>query len=220
MTPPATDEPGSTEKETPAVPVESDAATEITDSDATELTAGETAEDAVTEESEADAVAKPGINWGRVLAYGILPGLALILALAAGFLKWQDSSVRDDQAASEESMAVAKASTIKLLSYKPDTVEQDLTSARDLLTGDFRDSYTQLTNDVVIPGSKQKQISAVATVPAIASVSADPNRAVILVFVNQTVVVGNDAPTATASSVQVTLEHVGEHWLISKFDPI
>ena len=87
-------------------------------------------------------------------------------------------------------MQAAKDSTIALLSYKPDTVEQQLGAARDLLTGDFRDSYTSLTNDVVIPGAKQKQISAVATVPAMASVSADPNHAVVLVFVNQTVVVG------------------------------
>ena len=43
---------------------------------------------------------------------------------------------------------------------------------------------------MVIPGAKEKQISAVATVPAAASVSAEPNHAVVLVFVNQTVVVG------------------------------
>ncbi len=89
-------------------------------------------------------------------------------------------------------MQAAKDSTIALLSYKPDTVEQQLGGARDLLTGDFRDSYTSLTNDVVIPGAKQKQISAVATVPAVASVSANPSHAVVLVFVNQTVIVGQD----------------------------
>jgi Mce-associated membrane protein len=114
----------------------------------------------------------------------------------------------------------AKDSTVALLSYKPDTVEQQLTAARDRLTGDFRDSYTSLTHDVVIPGAKQKQISAVATVPAVASVSAAPNHAVVLVFVNQTVVVGRDAPTDTASAVRVTLDKIGERWLISKFDPV
>ena len=85
---------------------------------------------------------------------------------------------------------------------------------------DFRDSYTSLTNDVVIPGAKQKQISAVATVPAVASVSADPRHAVVLVFVNQTVIVGQDAPTDTASSVRVTMDKAGGRWLISKFDPV
>jgi Mce-associated membrane protein len=200
--------------------------TEVTDAADTteEPTADEsTADEPTTDDEEAAAVEKskkPGISWSRVLAYGILPGLALILALGAGFLKWQDSSVRDADLARTESVAAAKDSTIRMLSYKPDTVEKDLTDARALLTGDFRDSYTQLTNDVVIPGSKEKQISAVATVPAIASVSAEPSHAVVLVFVNQSVIVGNDAPTSTASSVQVTLDKVGDRWLISKFDPV
>ena len=56
--------------------------------------------------------------------------------------------------------------------------------------------------------------------PAVASVSATPNHAVALVFVNQTVIVGTGAPTATASSVKVTMEKVGDRWLISKFDPV
>jgi Mce-associated membrane protein len=72
----------------------------------------------------------------------------------------------------------------------------------------------------VIPGAKEKQISAVASVPAAASVSADPGEAVVLLFVNQTVTVGNGAPTDTASSVRITLDKVGERWLISKFEPV
>jgi Mce-associated membrane protein len=159
-------------------------------------------------------------QWARLFAFSVLPAVALLLALGAGYLKWMDNSARDSEIARVESMQAAKDSTIALLSYKPDTVEQQLGSARDLLTGDFRDSYTSLTNDVVIPGAKQKQISAVATVPAMASVSADPRHAVVLVFVNQTVVVGQTAPTDTASSVRVALDKVGDRWLISKFDPV
>ena len=160
-----------------------------------------------------------------MFAFGVLPAVALLLALGAGYLKWMDNSALVDDITNAESparqaMQAAKDSTIALLSYKPDTVEQQLTAARDLLTGDFRDSYTSLTNDVVIPGAKQKQISSVATIPAMASVSANPNHAVVLVFVNQTVVVGQDAPTDTASSVRVTMDKAGGRWLISKFDPV
>lgn len=178
----------------------------------------ETAEEA-SESAEAEKP-KRQIQWARVFAYGVLPVLALLLALAAGYLKWVDNSVRDSDRARDSSVQAAQDSTIALLSYKPDTVEKQLTAARDRLTGDFRDSYTSLTNDVVIPGAKQKQISAVATVPAAASVSAAPNEAVVLVFVNQTVIVGHDAPTDTASSVRVTLDKIGGRWLISKFDPV
>ncbi|WP_235683071.1 hypothetical protein [Mycolicibacterium alvei] len=185
------------------------------DSDA----AGGTGGNSAAAESEASS-AQRGINWTRVLAYGVLPGLILVLGLAAGMLKWRDSTVRASEAAAVESVQVAKDSTVALLSYKPDNVEADLTAARDLLTGNFRDSYAQLTDDVVIPGSKQKQITAVATIPGAASVSATPNRAVVIVFVNQTTTVGQDRPTDSASSVRVTLDKVGDRWLMSGFDPV
>jgi Mce-associated membrane protein len=190
----------------------------------------EKADDATEPADESTETAEPEkpnrrIQWARVFAYGVLPGLALLLAMGAGFLKWQDDSARladinNTKSPADQAMQAAKDSTIALLSYKPDTVEQQLTAARDLLTADFRDQYTSLTNDVVIPGAKQKQISAVATVPATALVSADPRHAVVLVFVNQTVIVGQSAPTDTASSVRVTLDKIGNRWLIAKFDPV
>jgi Mce-associated membrane protein len=220
-------------KETTTVPAETDTAaeeaTEATEEVSEETT--ETADDAddaddadeADEGEEADAEptkAKRRISWARVFGFGVLPGLALLLGMAAGYLKWMDSSVRDAEVARIESVQVARDSTTALLSYRPDTVEKDLGAARDRLTGTFLDAYTQLTHDVVIPGSKEKQISAVATVPAAASVSAKPDRAVVLVFVNQTVIVGQSAPTDTASSVRVTLDNIDGRWLISGFDPV
>lgn len=220
--------PDDTVKETTAVPV--DAETEQAEEQATDepTEQADEATDADEEAAAEEAAAEPAepdkpkrrVNWSRVLAFGVLPVLALLLAAAAGFLKWQDNSIREDEVARIESVQAAKDSTIALLTYKPDTVEQQLGAARELLTGDFRDSYTALTNDVVIPGAKERQISALASIPAAASVSAEPNHAVVLLFVNQSVVVGTDAPTDTASSVRVGLDKVDGRWLISEFDPV
>jgi Mce-associated membrane protein len=160
------------------------------------------------------------IQWSRVIAYGLLPVLAFLLASAAGYLKWRDGTAREAQAARVESVQAAIDGTVALLSYRPDTVEKDLEAAKSRMTGTFLTSYTSLTHDVVIPGAKQKQISAVATVPAAASSSATPTHAVVLLFVNQSVIVGQSAPTSTASSVRVTLDKVGGRWLISQFDPV
>jgi Mce-associated membrane protein len=154
------------------------------------------------------------------LAFGVLPVLALVIAAAAGFLKWRDAWVRGSRAAGIESVAAAKDSTVALLSYQPDTVDKDLRAAQDRLTGGFKDSYTQLIQDVVIPGAKKQHISAVATVPAAASISATPKHAVTLLFVDQTVIVGNDAPTDTSSIVRVTMDRTSGRWLISGFDPV
>jgi Mce-associated membrane protein len=160
------------------------------------------------------------IKWSRVVAFGVLPAMALVIAAAAGFLKWQDAWVRGSRVAGIESVAAAKDSTVALLSYQPDTVDKDLAAARDRLTGKFEGSYTQLVHDVVVPGAKKDHIAAVATVPAAASVSATPRHAVVLVFVDQTVTVGNDAPTETSSIVRVTMDNIGGRWLISAFDPV
>ena len=160
------------------------------------------------------------INWSRVLAYGVIPGLALSLASAAGFLKWQGSSVTDADRGRIEATRSARDATAALLTYRSDTVERDLGAARDLLTGRFKDAYTSLTREVVIPGSKQKHISAAATVQSAASVSEGPDHGVVLLFVNQTTIVGADAPAYTASSVRVTLDKIGGRWLISGFDPV
>jgi Mce-associated membrane protein len=202
-------------------------AAELTETtEATELTESGEATDAEDADSidvpaDTDAVTtRKDFDRGRFVAYALLPVLALILALVAGSLKFIDSSVSDSDNARTESIQVAKSSTIALLSYQPDTVDKQLTDARKLLTGTFLTSYTSLTDDVVIPGAKQKQISAVASVPAAASVSADDEHAVVLVFINQTVVVGQDAPTATASSVRLTMQKTDGKWLISKFEPV
>jgi Mce-associated membrane protein len=207
-----------------------------TDTESVEETPGEQVYTAAVE-GETEATEAPGevdekdhndeptrtrrrIRWSRVIAYGILPSLALLLASAAGYLKWQDGSAREAQTARVESVQAAIDSTVALLSYRPDTVEKDLDAARSRLTGTFLDSYTELTHDVVIPGAKQKQISALATVPAAASTSATPTHAVVLLMVNQTVIVGQDSPTNTASSVRVTLDKVDGRWLISHFEPV
>lgn len=160
------------------------------------------------------------VDWTGVLTYGVLPAVALVLALAAGFLKYVDNSARDSSTARTEAIQAASTGSVALLSYTPDRVEQQLNDARDLLTGEFRDSYTSLINEVVMPGAQQQQISATATVARAGSVSASATETVVLVFVNQTVVVDASAPTDMVSAVRVTLERAGDEWLISDFTPV
>jgi Mce-associated membrane protein len=182
-----------------------------------EDSAGESRQAEVPDATVVDT--KRSVSWRRVIARGVLPTLALLLALGAGYLKWVDGSARDAQTASAESVRAAVESTIAMLSYEADTADKDLTAATGRLTGSFKDSYSSLIHDVVIPGAKEKRISAMANVPAAASVSASANHAVVLVFINQSTTIGNEAPTSTASSVRVTLDKVQNRWLISQFDP-
>ncbi|GAT12197.1 uncharacterized protein RMCN_5330 [Mycolicibacterium novocastrense] len=154
-----------------------------------------------------------------MLGFWLLPVIALLLALGAAYFKYQEGTAGDEDRARVETVQVATEATVAMLSYTPETAAEKLKDARDRLTGPFRGSYTSLTEDVVIPGAQQKRISATARVSAAASVSAGKNRAIVLVFVDQTTTVGNDAPTETDSVVQVSLDKVGSRWLISGFEP-
>lgn len=159
------------------------------------------------------------IPWSRVVAYGVLPAFALVLTLAAGYFKWVGSSADELARVRAESVRVAGEDAGALLSYRADSVDKDLATARERLTGDFKDAYTELTRQVVIPGAKEKHITAVAKVAAAAPVSVTANHAVVLLYVNQTVTIGDGAPTDTQPVVRVTLEKVKGRWLVSHFDP-
>ncbi|MDV3124275.1 hypothetical protein M1247_05070 [Mycobacterium sp. 21AC1] len=163
---------------------------------------------------------KREIDWPRVVVFGVLPALALLLAAVAGFLKWQDNSVRHAETAASQAKQAAHDTIVAMLSYQPDQVDQQLGAARELLADGFQQQYTELTTDVVIPAAKQQQVTAEATVPAVASVSATPDHVVVLAFVNQSVTVGQNPPSATDSSVRVTLDKIDGRWLISEFQPI
>lgn len=181
--------------------------------------------DGTIEEAEEPGDARPvpvkqRMSWRGVVVYGLVPGLALLLAIAAGYLKWQESSLRLPERSGGEIVKAATDAATAMLSYNADSVEQDLRAAQDRLTGTFKDSYTELTNDVVIPGAKAKRISAVARIPAAGSVSIAPKHAVVLVFVDQTVVIGEEMPTDTSSVVRVSMDKVGDQWLVSGFEPI
>jgi Mce-associated membrane protein len=160
------------------------------------------------------------IAWSGLLAFGVLPGFALLLALTAGYFKWVDQSADGLALTRTESVRVASEDAVALLSYKPDSADKDLGAARERLTGDFKDAYTTLTREVVIPGAKEKHISTVAKVNAAASVSATANHAVVLLFVNQTVTIGEGASTDTQPVIRVTLDKVNGRWLVSRFDPV
>lgn len=147
--------------------------------------------------------------------------LATVLLLASTWLAWDGTARRGAEQAGNDAIQAARESIVAILSYRPDTVEKDLdAAARDRLTGPFLDDYTQLIKTVVIPDAKQRGISAAAQVSAAAMVSAEADRAVLLVYVDQAMAAGNAEPTQSNSSVRVTMEKVDGRWLIAGFDLI
>lgn len=174
---------------------------------------------AETEISPASKDPEPPNRLSAVV-FGVLPALVVLLGALVGYQSWRDWSDRGAAAAAAESVEAAREATSAILSYHADSADKELNEARARLTAPFLNDFTTLINDVVIPGARQKKISASIEVPAASTVTATPNHAVALVFVDQTTTVGDGVPTLTASSIRVTLDKVDGKWLVSGFDPV
>lgn len=115
----------------------------------------------------------------------------------------------------------AAASTVKILSYSSDTVEQDVAAALAVTTGDFADYYKNFTETSVIPAARQKHVKTTTTVVQSGVISIDnPDTAAALVFVNQvTTSADNPDPSHSQSAVRVGMKKVDGQWRIDSFDP-
>lgn len=156
----------------------------------------------------------------HVLIYGLLPGLALILALAAGFLHWHDASIRDGDRVRRESVKAAQDCAVAMMSFRPDTIEKNPESTRACLTVGFQQTYARVVHDALSAYVKQNQVSAVAHISAAAPVSASENHATVLLFVDQALTAPNFQPMQANSSIRLTLDKIAGHWLIAGFDRV
>ena len=151
--------------------------------------------------------------------------LALVVtsAVAAGSVYWW--LYRPDQMtgadAQQQVVAAAKEGVEAALSYSPENLDKDLATAKSHLTGQFLDYYSDFTAKVVTPAAKQKGVKTEANVARAAVSQMHPNKADVLVFVNQ-VTTSRDRPTPAlaTSTVMVTMVKSGAQWLIAEFNPV
>ncbi|OXR42793.1 hypothetical protein B7C42_05131 [Nocardia cerradoensis] len=153
-------------------------------------------------------------------ALGALAVASVAAATGLYFTQYRPDQ-QTDEAAQHAATAAATDGSVAILSYAPDTLDHDLTTAKSFLTGDFLTYYGQFTQQVVAPAAKQKSVKTSAAVVRSAVEQIRPDSAVVLVFINQTTTTSDKPdPSMTSSSVKVSLSHVGGKWLISSFDPV
>lgn len=126
-----------------------------------------------------------------------------------------------DAAATNTVLEAAKNGTVAMLSYSPDTLDEDFAAAKSNLTGDFLSYYDQFTSQIVRPAATQKNVKTSAAVVRAAVAEMHPDSAEVLVFVNQ-VTTSKENPDGAfaASSVKVGMQKIDGRWLIAQFDPI
>lgn len=183
------------------------------------------------DESQPDTDAadpKPGarrraVGWVRRNWIAALVAAVLVAVGVTGAVYWTvyRPDRLTDTAAQEQVLDVARAGAEALLSYSPETVDNNVADAKSRLTGDFLQRYSQFADSVVVPAAKERGVKTEANVARAAVSQMRPESAQVLAFVNQ-VTTSRERPTPAlaTSSVMMTLVRKDGHWLIAEFNPI
>ncbi|MGW2418634.1 hypothetical protein ACWC0C_05115 [Streptomyces sp. NPDC001709] len=157
-------------------------------------------------------------------------GVVLVAGLVvAAVLGWQYRQGRQAEQARGEALAAARKAAPVVLSYDYRHLDRDFSRARALLTGHFRDQYGRTTKTVVAPTATKYHGVVRATVatptdggdPAASVVSATPDKAVVLLFVNQvTESTQVSGPRLDLNRVRMTLTRTSDGWKVSGVDAL
>jgi Mce-associated membrane protein len=155
-------------------------------------------------------------RWRPILLTLLLLG-ATGFATKVYFLEYRPDQ-RTDNTTAQQVISAASEGAVALLSYSSDSLSRDFANAKSRLTGDFQDYYKRFTEQIVAP-TAQRGLTTSARVVRAAVSELRPNKAVVLVFVDQkTASKDKPQPVTTGTSIQVTLTKIKGSWLISQFN--
>lgn len=203
----------------------------------TDSETGTDTEPATDSDSDAnDESTRPTARSGRGRrAARIIAGAVVVAAGIGAGLLWREHQQHVAAEAERGTvLAAAKEATTAILSYRAASVDADVAAAEGHLTGTFRDYYTTLAQQQVIPAAKERKLTSTVTISGASLAASSPTTATALLFVNQ--MVGADTgdpngtpqtttpqtttPQTTATAIRVTLSKHDSRWLVERFEPI
>lgn len=184
---------------------------------------------AVEDRPEEDAAAaepaagtEPGSGGPSTLVLGGLGALALVLVVVAavlGLVTWSLPDVRhQDQVdeAQQSAPAAAERAAATILSYDYTSLDTDEKSAERYMTPAYAKQYATTFDKLVRPNASHLHAKVQADVRASGVTHADPDRAAVLLFVNQTTTstANEGQPQRALNRVQMSMVKQGGTWLV------
>jgi len=154
----------------------------------------------------------------------VVSTVAVLSVFAAGLAAVATQRVSHRHAldrARDGALAAATSGAATVLSYDYRHLTADISKAGALLTPSFRARYAKTMNAGVKPLAEKYHARTTAAVTAAASVTTSTDRAVVLVFVAQTVSNSQlSADRLDRSRNNVTLVRRDGRWLIDNLSPV
>jgi Mce-associated membrane protein len=153
----------------------------------------------------------------------LLAVLAVVLAVSAAgavtVLGFSTAEAVGKERAGQEATAAVLDLTPKLLNFDYKTIDADMARAQSVTTGDY---WTQnALGQTLKPAVIEQQASTTTVVRAGGVADAQPDKVVVLVFLNQTTTgKGLSAPRVDSRAARVTAARVDGTWLLAGFEPL
>ncbi|MCJ0902919.1 twin-arginine translocation pathway signal [Rhodococcus sp. ARC_M6] len=153
----------------------------------------------------------------------VISAVAIALVAVSAWLYFGPGGARDiaeiDQTRAEVGQ-VSSDQAVAMFQYDYSNVDDQLHSATEGLTGDFRGQFTELIESVIIPGAQEKALTVQVVVQGTSILDAGPDTATTMLFLNQ-ITTSKDSPEAVASGsrVKMGLEKHDGRWLVNSVEP-
>jgi hypothetical protein len=158
-------------------------------------------------------------RWPRPARRAGVAVLVAALAAAAVLLGLQAVDRHRAAEASASGLGAAGDLTRTLLSYDAAAIDVYTAAADAATTGAFHDEFGALVRDRVVPNAVERRATSQAEVVRSAVLTAEPDRVVALLFINQTTTGDHlPAPRIDAGSARVVVERVDGRWLVAGMD--
>lgn len=156
----------------------------------------------------------------RLVAF-VAAAVAVAAVVATSVVWWQVLDRRADNERAEQARTAAEMIVVDLLSYRYESVEEELDVALGNVTGPFADEYRRLAAEVIVPVSRERQVGTEAVVVKSGVVETTPDAVTVLLFVDQaTTAVDAPGTRRDISRIEVTVRDVDGTFKIDRLDAV
>ncbi|WP_063039492.1 hypothetical protein [Nocardia pseudovaccinii] len=187
----------------------------------TETATDTTDSDSKAEDSAVDEEAAPPFRrrpWVPRAAVGAIAAVTVSASVLAGILGWKLHDRDEVDAAARQAATTAQNYAITLTSIDSQHIDQNFAAVLSGATGEFKDTYTQSSNQLETLLVQNNAVSK-GKVVGFSIKSATKDRVEVMLFVDQEVTnsVSPD-PRIDRSRMVMTMQRVGDSWLASKVE--
>lgn len=150
-----------------------------------------------------------------------VPTLIAVIAIFAAGVWWQVLDSRNEVSRTLEARVAAESIVVDLLTYRHESVAEEMDEALNNVTGSFADDYRALVTDMIVPVSRERQLSTDAVVVQSGIVDTSSEDVTFLLFVDQAST-SADAPGTRrdVSRIEVTVRNIDGQWKITRLDAV